>query len=235
MSGQRGRPRSSEAHQAILEATRDLLTIGGYERLTIEAIAARAGVGKQTVYRWWPSKAAIVAEAVLAGVIGGPSTVLDDTGDIAADLGSWIQQMTSGLGDPQAGALTRALTVASAERETDAERLYEKSVAPLRDNLLRRLSGAASAGQIRPDADLEAVADAIMGVALYRVLARSAPPPAAYGDGLLAVLLRGIAAPGDPVAPADPVASGDPVASSDRAASASEPVLSRPQVGNLET
>ncbi|MGX7681649.1 TetR/AcrR family transcriptional regulator [Jatrophihabitans sp. DSM 45814] len=195
MSVQRGRPRSTDAHRSILEATRDLLIGGGYERLTIEAIAARAGVGKQTVYRWWPSKAAIVAEAVLAGVIVGETSVLEDTGSIAADLRTWVNRLVSALNDPQATALTRALAVASAERETDAERLYAQGVAPLRDALRNRLLGAERAGQLRRGTDLEAVADAMMGAFLYRVLARSSPTPDSYADGLLDILLTGICVP----------------------------------------
>ena len=63
----RGRRRSERSHEAILAATQRLLLERGYRELTIEGIAARAGVGKQTIYRWWPSKAALVLEAYLAG------------------------------------------------------------------------------------------------------------------------------------------------------------------------
>ena len=64
-----GRPRSSLSKDAVLRATRDLLAEVGYERLTIGAIAAKAGVGKMTIYRWWSSKSVIVADAVIERVI----------------------------------------------------------------------------------------------------------------------------------------------------------------------
>src|ERR671914_2594511 len=63
----RGRRRSERAHAAIVAATQELLVERGYRNLTIEGVAARAGVGKQTIYRWWPSRAALVLEAYLAG------------------------------------------------------------------------------------------------------------------------------------------------------------------------
>src|SRR5918994_3166944 len=64
---ERGRRRSERAHAAIVTATQELLVERGYGNLTIEGVAARAGVGKQTIYRWWPSRAALVLEAYLAG------------------------------------------------------------------------------------------------------------------------------------------------------------------------
>ena len=85
-----GRPRDPRAHAAILSAVRDLLASVGYERLTIEAVAVRAGVGKQTVYRWWPAKSALVAEAALANYVGTPTTEKAPTGDLATDVRAWI-------------------------------------------------------------------------------------------------------------------------------------------------
>jgi AcrR family transcriptional regulator len=65
-SAKRGRPRDERARQAILRATRDLLLADGYGALTVEGIARRAGVGRQTVYRWWPTKADVALEAMNA-------------------------------------------------------------------------------------------------------------------------------------------------------------------------
>jgi AcrR family transcriptional regulator len=192
MSGSRGRPRSTELHHGILTATCDLLTAVGYERLTIEAVAARAGVSKQTIYRWWASKSAIVAEAVLTGVIIGEQAVPADTGDLDSDVRSWLKELVGGFHDPRATALSRALAAASAESETDAARLYDLTVRPLRDALTERLQSAQSLGQLRADADLDAFAEAVMGAMLYRVLARSGPPPDSYADGLADLLLSGV-------------------------------------------
>jgi AcrR family transcriptional regulator len=190
---QRGRPRSARAHQAILEAARDLLAAGGYDQLTIESIAARAGVGKQTVYRWWSSKASVVAEAVLAGyvVIGGDAPA--DTGDVAADLRDWSREQSRLHGDPATAALIRGLAAAAADSAADAARLYEQLTGPSRQRLVRRLAAGVRQGQLRADADLEAVADALMGTLLFRALARGPAMAAKGADGLVDVLLAGMA------------------------------------------
>lgn len=193
---QRGRPRSSRADEAILEATRDLVASGGYERLSIDAIAARAGVGKQTVYRRWPSKAAVVAEAVLAGYLGLEPQPVPDTGDIDADLRSWLREQTARLAQPSAAALVRGLAGAANDREADAARLYEKLTGPTRRILLHRLSDAVAQAQVRGDADLDTVADTIIATLLYRVLGRHHLSPHADAGRLVDILIAGIGATG---------------------------------------
>jgi AcrR family transcriptional regulator len=176
-------------HRDILTATRDLLAVTGYERLTIEAIATKAGVSKQTIYRWWRSKSAIVAEAVLAGVIIETQTVPANTGNLESDLRAWLVKLVDAFHDPEAMALTRALTVASAESESDTARLYDLTVRPFRDPLLDRLRDAQAVGQLRHDVDLDVFAEAVMGALLYRLLARSVPPPS-YAHALADLLLN---------------------------------------------
>ncbi|WP_234293539.1 TetR/AcrR family transcriptional regulator, partial [Nocardia jinanensis] len=78
--------RSHRSRTAILTATTELIGEVPYAKLTVEAIAARAGVGKQTIYRWWPSKGAVVFEAMLESDTGPEGLALPDTGDIATDL-----------------------------------------------------------------------------------------------------------------------------------------------------
>ncbi|MFC7643182.1 TetR/AcrR family transcriptional regulator [Streptosporangium lutulentum] len=68
-TGRRGRARSEQARHAILTATATLLAASGYEQLSVDRIATTAGVGKQTVYRWWPSKSAVIAECLLDGYV----------------------------------------------------------------------------------------------------------------------------------------------------------------------
>src|SRR5215217_7174745 len=78
--------RNEHSRQAILTAAADLLGEVGYTRLAVEAIAARAGVGKQTIYRWWPDKGAVVLDAYLALVQAGEDLTFPDSGDLEADL-----------------------------------------------------------------------------------------------------------------------------------------------------
>ena len=170
----RGRPRSTVRHHAILESTRALLASGPYEQLTIEAIAAEAGVSKQTIYKWWPSKAAIVTEAVISGYLSVTAVPPADTGDISADLRTWLHARFGELEDPAAVALIRAMTAAAAEG-TDTERIYNRLALPHRQYLLQRLTAASRHGQLRPGADLEAAVDAILGFLLFQTLSRGRP------------------------------------------------------------
>lgn len=85
--------RSARSHRAILDATFDLAVRNGYPKLTIEAIAAAAGVGKPTIYRWWPSKGALALESINERM--GTATDFPDTGDIVADLASQIDNVVA--------------------------------------------------------------------------------------------------------------------------------------------
>ncbi len=186
-----GRPRSTARHHAILEATRALLATNPYEQLTIERIAAEAGVSKQTIYNWWPSKAAIVTEAVISGYVTMANVPPVDTGDIAADLRSWLHARFAELADRAAVSLVRAMTAAAAEG-TDTERIYNLLALPAREYLLQRLTAAREQGQLRPGVDLDAVVDTIVGFLLLQALAAGPAVTPARADGLVDILLQGI-------------------------------------------
>lgn len=189
--GRRGRPRSPRAQQAIVTATCDLLLELGYEKLSIEGVAARAGVGKQTVYRWWPSKSALVTEAVLEGRLPISGEPPSDTGDLRSDLGSWLARQFEALADPYVLSLIRAVTAAAADNDTAGAALYEKFTGPAHDAIVDRLAAAVSAGQARCDADLDAAADAVAGTLLYVALARQDPAPDRV-TGLVDMIMVGI-------------------------------------------
>lgn len=191
-----GRPRSAEVHGAILEATRALLVESGYAEVSMDRVASRAGVGKQTLYRRWPSKAPLVAEAIIDAYQAGGGQPLPDTGDIAADLKTWLNGNASTLAAQENSALIRALAAAAAEDPGDSEALYRQLTGPQYDVVLQRLRGSADAGEVRADADLAAVADAIIGTILYRELAKPGVSQGAAGsfDGLVDVLIGGICA-----------------------------------------
>ncbi|OYV73357.1 MAG: hypothetical protein B7Z72_02700 [Gemmatimonadetes bacterium 21-71-4] len=111
-------------HRAILDATRELLTTGSYAELSMESVAARAQVGKKTLYRRWSSKAPLVAEAVLDAYGGSGSFPVAATGDVRADLRSWLNEHAEFLAEPANTALVRALVAAAAARPGDGEDLY---------------------------------------------------------------------------------------------------------------
>src|SRR5690349_2099823 len=102
--------RNRESRAAILDAARSLVLSVGYARLTIEGIAARAGVGKQTIYRWWPSKGAVVFAAFLAlNANASGSTALPDTGNLERDLRSVLRATVDELLEPRFDAAFRAM------------------------------------------------------------------------------------------------------------------------------
>ncbi|ADP83034.1 TetR/AcrR family transcriptional regulator [Pseudofrankia inefficax] len=186
-----GRRRSESSRLAILDAARDLLLERGYERLTIDAIAARAGVGKQTIYRWWGSKGAVVADAALEGGLAPPLVAPPDTGDIEADLRAWLRDWTSRLASGVGTSLILALTAATAEDHAVADVLYERFTAPHEQLLRDRLELARVAGQLGPQAPVPTIAGVLIGSLLYRVLSRQEPPTADDADLVVRVVLGG--------------------------------------------
>lgn len=190
-SVQRGRPRSESSRIAILTATRDLVMQNGYDGVTIAAIAERAGTGVQTLYRWWPDKAAIVAECVLenpvlVGLVTAPST-----GDAVSDLRRWLGESYDALRVQPAGELFRALSVAAAKDPAIAARLDEQFGMPLRSALERLLVQGIESGQIRANVDLAATADVLLGAMLIAIVRRQ-DQPADRADAVVDIILNGL-------------------------------------------
>ena len=158
------RRRSEKSRVAIIEATRALLLERGFDGLSIEAVAARAGVGKQTIYRWWPSRPALVADVLLEDADKILAT-MPRTDDVTADLVSWARTLASALTTKRGNAMLRILTAASLEHEDTAARLRAGFSHPLLDSVRTRLL----AEQIDPDL-ASAAADALLGGVVYPVL-----------------------------------------------------------------
>jgi AcrR family transcriptional regulator len=179
-------------HDAILESTRVLLVESGYGQVSMEGVAGHAGVGKQTVYRRWPSKAPLVAEAVLHAFQQEVS--LPDTGELADDLRVWLRRVAEVQASPRNAALTRALAAAAADNPKDGDALYRELTGPQYEAVVQRLQRAVDVGQIRANADLEAVADALVGATLYRMLAHTemAVEMGMRSDGLVDALITGL-------------------------------------------
>lgn len=189
----RGRPRSAAAHEAILAATRSLLVDVGYAGVSMDKVAAAAGVGTQTVYRRWPSKAPLVAEAVMNQYPPGDFT-LPDTGDCVDDLRTWMREYAARTAAPEHAALIRALAAAAAEDLDDRDSLYRQLTGRIHQGVQDRLRRGISLGQIQSDADIEAVADALIGAILYRILSATTPVNETLlrYDGLINTLTSGL-------------------------------------------
>jgi AcrR family transcriptional regulator len=185
----RGRARSESTRQAILAATRDELAISGYDKLSIDRIAAAAGAGKQTVYRWYASKNALIADCVLSGYLVTEALVVADTGEARLDLGDWLHELVDHANQPRMVALIRASTAAAAEDEEVAAKLYERVTATAEAALSTRLAAAVRAGQLPAGYPVEVGASALFGAVLYRILTRQ-PITLAFVDDLLDAVLR---------------------------------------------
>ena len=181
------RPRSEKARQSVLEAMRAALTSSGYEAVTIEGLAEVAGVSKQTIYRWWPSKAAILGEALLEGAL--PSVELPMTGDLGADLRALFSAQGK---DAETIALARALIVVTATDPELGARLNERLAAPIREWTAQLLARGIAAGDVRADVDAAVVADQLIALGSYGALLGVPLDPERAG-ALSELVLRGIA------------------------------------------
>lgn len=158
--------RSERARRAILAAAFDLVSRKGFAKVTIEAIAAQAGVGKPTIYRWWRSKGAVVLEAMNEEL--GDDFAFPDTGDIAADLTTQITAVSQRL---ITGRISEAFKGVMGEAQNDPalmkafrETILEPSIAECR----ARLESAVAAGQLRADVPTEVMVDLFYAPIHYR-------------------------------------------------------------------
>jgi AcrR family transcriptional regulator len=183
--------RNERSRQAILTATADLLGEVGYTRLTVEAIAARAGVGKQTIYRWWPDKGALVLDAYLALVGADQELAFPDSGDLEADLRLVLGSTVDSLADPVFERRYRALLTAIQDAPELAAALFDRLLKPWLAATTQRLRAAQQAGQVA-DIDLDVAAELVYGPIYYRWLLRTGPISHQYLDAVVTMTVRAL-------------------------------------------
>ncbi|MEV0824942.1 TetR/AcrR family transcriptional regulator [Nonomuraea rubra] len=185
--------RSERSRQAILGAARELVSEVGYAKVSIEAIAARAGVGKQTIYRWWRSKGAVVFDAFLAlSEVEEGGMALPDTGDIEADLKLVMRATVAEFADPAFEGPIRALNTEIINDPDLAAQYRERLAAPVDEAKKARLRSAQRAGQIAADADLDLALELLYAPLFQRWLHRSGPLTPEYADALVDLFLRAL-------------------------------------------
>ncbi|MER6509729.1 TetR/AcrR family transcriptional regulator [Nonomuraea sp. NPDC001636] len=187
--------RSERSRQAILQAARELVSEVGYAKVSVEAIAARAGVGKQTIYRWWRSKGAVVFDSFLAlseGGNGDQGVTLPDTGDIEADLKAVMRATVAEFADPAFEAPIRALNLEIVADPELAAQYREKLAGPVDEAKKARLRSAQQAGQLAPDADLDLALELLYAPLYQRWLLRSGPLTPQYADALVDLALKAL-------------------------------------------
>ena len=182
-----GRPRSEEAHQAILDATLVLLVESGFSALTVEGVATRARVGKATIYRRWPSKVHLVIEAFRQ--LPGLEEV--DSGSLLGDLEKMLRSYVDILNSTPLAAIVPSL---AGERAHNPELsgLFDPLLKERRQPIIRALERGMERGEVSTDLDLELAADLIFGPIVMRVFfTASRINPKILGPVIDAVL-RGI-------------------------------------------
>ncbi|MDO0915456.1 TetR/AcrR family transcriptional regulator [Streptomyces sp. DT2A-34] len=191
--------RSERSRRAIYDAALTLVAEVGYPRTTIEGIAARAGVGKQTIYRWWPSKAEVLMEAFLdlaeqaAQEAGQEPYVIPDTGDLAADLKAVLRLTVDQLKDPRFTAPSRALAAEGLVNEPLGREYVAKLLEPSLQLYVDRLRSAQEAGQVRPDLDPRIALELFVSPLAQRWLQHTGPISYEYTDTLVDYALHGLA------------------------------------------
>lgn len=161
----------------------------GYAKLTIEGIAARAGVGKQTIYRWWPTKADVLLEA---GATKADLRVpVDDHGSYAADLRAFLTASYKMANDRALADLLRALMAEAQVDEAFGERFREAFLQRRRDALAVIVDRARQRGDLPPHPAPTVVLDLVFGAIWYRVLATRRRLDKALVDDLVRLLTRG--------------------------------------------
>ncbi|MEU9618568.1 MULTISPECIES: TetR/AcrR family transcriptional regulator [unclassified Streptomyces] len=185
--------RSERSRRATLEAALELCTEKGYGRVTIEAIAARAGVSKKTIYRWWPSKSAVMLEAFTDALVG--TTPFVDTGDIAADLRANVTGAVKLLSTPPFGPAYAGILSEVHHDDALAETVRTKLIDPRFEEAVARLRRAQEQGQIPPDADLPLAVEMLYGPVYYRHVLRKPVQDEETVAALVAHVLRALGAP----------------------------------------
>jgi AcrR family transcriptional regulator len=167
-----GRPRDPHVDEAILSAALDLLIEEGFPRLSIEGVAARAGVGKAAIYRRWDSKTSLVVDAINERVVCGID--FPDTGDFRADVEAVLTQVLIRIRGVE-GKVWKAVVSELVKNEELAELFRREFVAVRRADMISRVKAAMDSGQL-PPGDVELLADVGSAMVHHRMLVSGEPP-----------------------------------------------------------
>lgn len=184
----RGRKRNPAIDTAILDATRELLVEVGYANLSMEAVTARAGVTKPTLYLRYPTRAVLVFEAIFGKTKARP---IPDTGSIRGDLEEAYRWAVDEFTAPEARAAIPGLLAEIAASPELAQQIRVVVIGPEYGRVREQLAQAQDRGEIRADADLDLMIDAFIGTALARITLLDHTVDYAYGTRLVDLLLGG--------------------------------------------
>lgn len=193
-----GRPRSVQSQQAILDATLALLATEGFEAMSIEAIATRAGVGKKTIYRWWSSKEALVIDAIKN--VQQMEHLAIDTGSVRDDLLTLFRMTFRVWSRPDARSLLLELVRLTTTRPEVFQIYNERILAPRLKAAIGIIQQAQERGEVRQDLEESEMVSFLAGPIWYHLLfsPNSTPPASLSLERLVDVMLHGIVGQREP-------------------------------------
>lgn len=179
--------RDENARLAVLHAADDLLVERGFGGVTIEGIAARAGVAKQTIYRWWRSKVDILLDTLIDDA--SRQLAVPETGPVIEATRRYLRGLSRFVTEEPAGKVLLALIGEAQHDAETAVTFHHRYLGPQRRNERAMLERAIASGELPGELDVDAALDALCGPILYRALT-GAPIPDAFVDGLVADVLE---------------------------------------------
>jgi AcrR family transcriptional regulator len=183
-----GRPRSEQAHSAIVRSTLKLLGQNGFSQLTIESVAAHAGVGKATVYRWWPNKAALIADAFASSTTR--KLHFPDTGSVRTDMSQQMRQVIKIFSSRRGRIVSAILGGGQSDRDLIVA-FRERFLWPRRQEAYATLQRGILRGELRKDVDLDLLLDSLYGPIYMRFLIRHDKMTPDFVDRLCELVLAG--------------------------------------------
>jgi AcrR family transcriptional regulator len=192
----RGRPRSDAAHRKILDATRELLSEEGFSDLRLEHVAARAGVGKATIYRRWGSKEALAQE--LLAELAAPHIAVAESDDTREELLAAVVNPMRAVTDTPFGPVIRALLSQIAVNPTLGDPFRATVVRARRDEIARVIARGIARGDLRRDADVDVATELLVGPVYFRLMF-GGELTLDFANRVVDSVLAGYAAPGRPL------------------------------------
>jgi len=183
-----GRPRSEQARLAILRSTLKLLGENGFSELTIEDVAAHAAVGKATVYRWWPNKAALIADAFASSTTR--KLHFPDTGSVRTDMRQQMRQVIKVFRSRRGRIVSAILGAGQSDRELITA-FRERFLWPRRREAYATLQRGILRGELRKDVDMDLILDSLYGPIYMRFLIRHDRLTPDFVDRLCKLVLGG--------------------------------------------
>lgn len=188
----RGRPRDPGVDEGILEAAVELLTEGGFEKLSMEAVAARAGVAKASVYRRYPSRIELIV--AMCQAYAAPQVTLPDTGSLRADLEQLVGFLNDSMCPTTTSGRIMPAMLSAAKEHAEVREAMQQFSATRRRRIYDIVKAAKARGELRADADADVIGDLVVGSMMYRIVIRNGKIDKKFRTALIDGVLQGFGA-----------------------------------------